>query len=274
MTDFDPNTVPIRAAATVMLISDAPELKVLMMRRHANTVFAGGMWVFPGGAVDPEDAQTPTAGVIETAYPGPIIDNTLNAHRAYYVAAIRECFEEAGILITRPVSKTTSPNDLTPDRQQAARDQVNAGELSFQDFLGSAELLADTDQLKPVARWITPLGSPKRFDARFFLATCPPDQISSHDAGELVDSAWMQPKDILDRFEAGELSIMTPTLRMIQNLTPFQNSAAVVSALGSLTEYDQVKVDPESRALLMPGELGYDAAADNIETGWVRLKPQ
>ncbi|MGB1189105.1 MAG: hypothetical protein ACPG4A_02660 [Pseudomonadales bacterium] len=61
---------------------------------------------------------------------------------------------------------------------------------------------------------------------------------------------------------------------MIQNLTPFQNSAAVVSALGSLTEYDQVKVDPESRALLMPGELGYDAAADNIETGWVRLKPQ
>ena len=273
MTAFDPNAVPIRAAATVLLISDAPELKVLMMRRHANTVFAGGMWVFPGGAVDPEDAHTPTAGFIETAYPGPILDNSVESHRAYYVAAIRECFEEAGILMTCPNPRITSSQVLAPDRQQIARDQLNEGRLTFGDFLNGAGLVADADQIKPVARWITPLGSPKRFDARFFLAPCPPDQISSHDAGELVDSAWMQPSDILARFEAGELSIMTPTLRMIQNLIPFENSTAVTSAIGRLTEYDQVKVDPESRALLMPDEPGYDAAADNIETGWVRLKP-
>ena len=273
MTDFDPNAVPIRAAATVLLITDTPELRVLMMRRHANTVFAGGMWVFPGGAVDPEDAHTPTAGFIETTYPGPILDNSIESHRAYYVAAIRECFEEAGILMTCPDPATTPSQALTPDHQQGARDQLNEGQLKFDDFLTRAGLLADADQIKPVARWITPLGSPKRFDARFFLATCPPDQISSHDAGELVDSAWMQPKDILARFKAGELSIMTPTLRMIQNLIPFEKSAAVISALDRLTEYDQVKVDPESRALLMPSEPGYDAAADNIETGWVRLKP-
>ncbi|MBT5009471.1 MAG: NUDIX hydrolase, partial [Gammaproteobacteria bacterium] len=96
MTDFDPAMVPIRAAATVLLIADRPELKILMMRRHAKTLFAGGMWVFPGGAVDPADVTVAVSGEVELDYPGPITAQTPEDHRSYYVAAIRECFEEAG----------------------------------------------------------------------------------------------------------------------------------------------------------------------------------
>ena len=273
MTDFDPNLVPIRPAATVLLVTDAPELKVLMMKRHANTVFAGGMWVFPGGAVDPEDAETPSFGGIELDYPGPIDDDHEDHHRAYYVAAIRECFEEAGILLTRSSQPSSSNRALSEDQLQVARDRINAGELTFTAFLAANQLQADLGEIQPVARWITPKGSPKRFDARFFLATSPASQRSSHDAGELVDSAWLTPADIIDRAEREEMTIMTPTLRMIQNLCPFNSVSELRQGLKAHRTYDRVRVDPNTRDLLLPGESGYESAADNIETGWVRLKP-
>jgi len=276
VTDFDPDLVPIRPAATVLLVSDTPVLKVLMMRRHANTVFAGGMWVFPGGAVDPEDAEIPTIGKVETVYPGDLPEADAASHRAYYVAAIRECFEEAGILLAQPDSKASQENaqPSSQDLYERERDRINEGALSFKTFLADHNLIADVGAIQPVARWITPLGSPKRFDARFFLAVSPPTQRSSHDAGELVDSAWMTPQEILEKFEQGEMAIMTPTLRMIQNLSAFTDTEDILNGLAASADYDRIRVDPDSRDLLLPGEPGYCEAADNIETGWVRLKPQ
>ncbi|MDG1114365.1 MAG: NUDIX hydrolase [Pseudomonadales bacterium] len=272
MTDFDPEMVPIRAAATVLLIADRPELKILMMRRHAKTLFAGGMWVFPGGAVDPEDVMVPVSGQVELDYPGPITAQSPEDHRAYYVAAIRECFEEAGILLTLPDPSGSATAPLPLALQADLRDQLNAGTLSFNRLLSEYELIPNAALIKPVARWITPLGSPKRFDARFFLAKHPEDQDASHDQGELVDSEWLSPEEILSRFDAGSMAIMTPTLRMIQNLQAFNSADAVLAAMDQTEDYHQVLVDPDTGALLLPGERGYDAAVDHIETGWVRLR--
>ena len=272
MTDFDPAMVPIRAAATVLLIADRPELKILMMRRHAKTLFAGGMWVFPGGAVDPADVTVPVSGEVELDYPGPITAQTPEDHRSYYVAAIRECFEEAGILLTLPDPSGPASAPLTQAQQADLRDQLNAGTLSFNTLLSDYQLIPNAALIKPVARWITPLGSPKRFDARFFLAKHPTNQDASHDQGELIDSEWLTPTEILSRFDAGSMAIMTPTLRMIQNLQAFDTADAVLAAMDQIQDYHQVLVDPETRALLLPGEQGYDAAVDHIETGWVRLR--
>ena len=272
MTDFDPEMVPIRAAATVLLIADRPELKILMMRRHAKTLFAGGMWVFPGGAVDPEDVMVPVSGQVELDYPGPITAQSPEDHRAYYVAAIRECFEEAGILLTLPDPSGSATAPLPLALQADLRDQLNTGTLSFNRLLSEYELIPNAALIKPVARWITPLGSPKRFDARFFLAKHPEDQDASHDQGELVDSEWLSPEEILSRFDAGSMAIMTPTLRMIQNLQAFNSADAVLAAMDQTEDYHQVLVDPDTGALLLPGERGYDAAVDHIETGWVRLR--
>ena len=272
MTDFDPAMVPIRAAATVLLIADRPALKILMMRRHAKTLFAGGMWVFPGGAVDPADVTVAVSGQVELDYPGPITAQTPEDHRAYYVAAIRECFEEAGILLTLPDPNGPASAPLTQALQADLRDQLNAGTRSFNELLTDYQLIPNAALIKPVARWITPLGSPKRFDARFFLAKHPTDQDASHDQGELIDSEWLTPTEILTRFDAGSMAIMTPTLRMIQNLQAFDTADAVLAAMDQIQDYHQVLVDPETRALLLPGEQGYDAAVDHIETGWVRLR--
>ncbi len=272
MTDFDPALVPIRAAATVLLIADRPELKILMMRRHAKTLFAGGMWVFPGGAVDPEDVEIAVSGQVELDYPGPITAERPEDHRSYYVAAIRECFEEAGILLTAPDPSGSAPAPLSLAQKADLRAQLNAGTLSFNRLLTEYRLIPNAALIKPVARWITPIGSPKRFDARFFLAKHPLDQDASHDQGELIDSEWLSPKEILSRFNAGSMAIMTPTLRMIQNLKAFDTTDAVLAAMDQTKDYHQVLVDPDSRALLLPGETGYDAAVDHIETGWVRLR--
>ena len=272
MTEFDPATVPIRAAATVLLIADRPELKILMMRRHANTLFAGGMWVFPGGAVDPEDVEIAVTGPVELDYPGPITVTAAEHHRSYYVAAIRECFEEAGILLTHADPDRPTPPVLLLERQAELRAQLNAGAIGFKQLLTDHHLIPAAGLIKPVARWITPLGSPKRFDARFFLAKHPLNQDSSHDKGELVDSEWLSPSEILRRFEAGDMAIMTPTLRMIQNLQAFESTAAVMSAIHQTVDYHQVLVDPETKALLLPGDEGYGGAVDHIETGWVRLR--
>ena len=277
MADFDPETVPIRPAATVMLIDDRPDLQVYMLQRNANTVFAGGMWVFPGGAVDHQD---------DASYYKDIATHRTDAEAselmalpddglAYYMAAIRETFEEAGILLALH-AEVESPLVISPEdtpRFNNYRDMLNAGEIELKTILENENLLADVGQMHYVARWITPLGSPRRFDARFFIARIPSNQIPQHDDSELVNSAWLTPREILERIDREEMVLMTVTERMIRSLALFESASQVIEAAAKNLPDQRARVDSKTGKITMPGEPGYDDGLTDVETGWVRLRP-
>ena len=278
MTDFVPEEVPVRPAATVMLIDDRPDLQVFMMERHANTVFAGGMWVFPGGAVDHQDDASYYAKIAthRTDAEASALMDLDSGGLAYYMAAIRETFEEAGILLAlhQDDERPLSLNADNQNRFEILRDQLNAGDIDLKSILEQESLLADVGQMHYIARWITPLGSPRRFDARFFISCIPSEQIPIHDDGELVNSAWMSPHEILERAEREDMVLMSPTLRMVKNLAAFDSAEQVIESVEKDPLDEQARVHRDTGIIVMPGEIGYDDALTDVENGWVRLRPQ
>lgn len=275
--DFDPEAVPVRPAATIMLIDDRPDLQVFMMERHANTVFAGGMWVFPGGAVDHQDdadyyATTATHRTDEQASE---LMGLPAGGLAYYMAAVRETFEEAGILLALDADSETplQINEANNERFAQFRDDLNNGNVDLKTILSKEKLMADVGQMHYVARWVTPLGSPRRFDARFFIAKIPSEQVPIHDNGELVDSMWLSPQEILDRASTEQMILMSPTLRMVKNLAQFDSADQVIESVSKNPSDHEARVHTESRLIVMPGEPGYEEALRDVETGSVRLRP-
>jgi 8-oxo-dGTP pyrophosphatase MutT (NUDIX family) len=269
--------VPIRSAATVMLVEDKPDLQVFMMERNANTIFAGGMWVFPGGSVDGNDHP----GQFEpycTHRSDIEASQMLGLERgglAYYVAAIREAFEEAGILLALHKNSGISLDIKTSEdqaRYDAHRDRVNEQSDQFLSVIESENLLLDVGQMHYVARWITPEGPPRRFDARFFVSRMPTNQNPRHDDHELVHCAWYSPHEILERERAGDMVLMSPTLRMIRTLARFDSADDVIAAAEQVQPDERARINAE-RELVLPGDPGYDDGDENIETGWVRLRP-
>jgi 8-oxo-dGTP pyrophosphatase MutT (NUDIX family) len=200
----------VREAATVMLVRDAPDLEVFMLRRNPASVFVGGAYVFPGGAVDPDDWAP--------------------RHR---VAAVRESFEEAGVLLAR--SRSTGDVFEPASHRIAELDQhrrrLLAGEVSFREVLGAHEAVADLDALVPFARWVTPPGAPRRFDTWFFVAAAPDGHAYAHDDDEMVASEWVRPADALDRARAGAIELIEPTAFSLIAMADFTSAAAFVGAV-------------------------------------------
>jgi 8-oxo-dGTP pyrophosphatase MutT (NUDIX family) len=276
MTEHDEQEVPIRNAATVMLVDDRPDLQVFMMERNAATVFAGGMWVFPGGSVDDEDdpetfqhisihrSDTEASHLMDLEHGG----------LAYYIAAIREAFEEAGILLALD-RETHDPIDLkdpaTAARFEAHRDDVNDSNRNFIEIIEEENLILDAGQMHYIARWITPVGPPRRFDARFFITRMPKRQVPIHDDNELVHSRWISPKEILRKVDAEEMVLMSPTLRMIRSLAKFDSADEVIESASRNQPDERARVN-ELREILLPGDPGYEDADETIENGWVRLR--
>jgi len=275
--EFDPHAVAIRPAATVMLVDDRPDFQVFMMERNANTVFAGGMWVFPGGSVDhTDDAEIfQEISIHRSDEEASRLMGLERGGLAYYVAAIREAFEEAGVLLALDKASHT-PLDFkdpaTADRFNRHRDNINDMSRAFVDIAREEGLILDAGQMHYVARWITPLGPPRRFDARFFLARMPRGQTPVHDDNELVHSRWLSPREILRRSESGDMVLMSPTLRMVKCLALFDSAdEAIASAAANLPDH-RARVDAD-RMIVLPGEPGYDDGDENVESGWVRLRP-
>jgi 8-oxo-dGTP pyrophosphatase MutT (NUDIX family) len=278
MNDYDPEQVQIRPAATVMLIDDRPDLQVFMMERHANTVFAGGMWVFPGGAVDAGDdpAAFQEISIHRSDAEASELMSLDSGGLAYYIAAIREAFEEAGILLALD-KESLQPLDLSEPvverRFQQHRDDINDSNRNFIEIVKDEALILDAGEMHYIARWVTPLGPPRRFDARFFIARMPSNQTPIHDDGELVHSEWMSPREILRQAEAEKMVLMSPTLRMIKNLALFDSAEQVIESAAANQVDDRARVTRDTRIIVMPGEPGYEDGLDNIETGFVRLRP-
>lgn len=220
-------TVPPRPAATVILARDSDHgVEVFMMKRTTEVVFAKGMHVFPGGGLDSADyAQEMTA--LCAGIDDEHASSTLGVEQgglAYWVAAIRECFEEAGLLIgyrdaigQRPLDASDAP------RLAMLRSHLAEKKQSFAELLLGAQLRAATDQLVYYSHWVTQPGRPRRYDTRFFVAPAPADQIAMHDNSETVAHLWVRPAQALELSQRGELNLMFPTIKTLESLTRFGN---------------------------------------------------
>ncbi len=233
----------------LLLRDGAAGLEVFMVVRHREIDFASGALVFPGGRVEPGDRA---------------IAEGLNAAEAeagaFRVAAIRETFEECGVLLARPRGGTALIDAARLARLEEARRALCNSQRSFAEILGAEALVPATDLLAHFAHWITPAGRAKRFDTHFFLAPAPLDQLALHDGGEAVDSVWIRPKDALAGGAAGERKIVFPTRLNLEKLAR-QNSVAdafaAARAAPVVTVQPEMLQTPDGPALRIPLAAGY-----------------
>lgn len=227
-----PAAVAVREAATVMLVRDAPGLEVFMLRRNPGSTFVPGAYVFPGGQVDPADGS---AAALEraTGIDPVAADAALGAPHAtrFWIAAVRESFEEAGVLVARSRADGARLDDradhdgLAADRLRLLRGATDLGAV-----LDAHDAVLDLGALVPFARWITPVGAPKRFDTWFFVAPAPVGHAYAHDDGEMVASEWVHPADALARARAGDIELIYPTIRSLLVMQRYPSAAAFLAA--------------------------------------------
>jgi 8-oxo-dGTP pyrophosphatase MutT (NUDIX family) len=272
-----PAPVAARDAATVMLVRDAataagPALEVCMLRRHLNSDFVGGAYVFPGGKVDEADRT----GVAEEACLGRSdaaasdMLGIAGGGLAFWVAALRECFEEAGVLLAYPLGGAPGGplmdvSDPSVRRRLAAlRVELNAGRVGFLDACRAEGLALAVDRVHYFSHWITPEPAPKRYDTRFFVTALPPGQIPVHDDHETTATVWVQPTEALERAAAGEFDIIFPTIKNLEAIARFTTSAELLAAAAAVervpTVLPRVVADERGFRILLPGDPGYDQA--------------
>ena len=261
--------VPLRPAATVMLLRDHHDegLQVFMLQRTLSAAFARGMYVFPGGRVDPGDASHELESVchgLGDAEASAIL-GVRSGGLAYWVAAIRECFEEAGVLLAAGPAPRGSSDGAPADRA-TERAQVHAGELSMVDLCRRLGVALLPGTMHYVSHWITPVGESRRFDTRFFLAPAPADQVPVHDDSETVDSLWISPSEALRRHDRRELAMIPPTianLEMIAGHGTVAEACAAAAAMPRPTAIEpRLRIDGDGRVVgvILPGEPGFDDA--------------
>ncbi len=208
-----------RDAATVMLLRSRPAgLEVYMLRRKPTMAFAPGAYVFPGGSVDARDAdeQVAWAGP-DAAEWGRIFDAPSSLARALVCAAVRETFEESGVLLAGE-SADSVVADTTSDQWEADRHALLDRSVSLAELLGRRRLVLRADLLRPWSRWITPVVEPRRFDTRFFAAALPAGQRTRDVGGEASEVAWVRPAEALQAGERGEIRLFPPTAVTLSEL--------------------------------------------------------
>jgi 8-oxo-dGTP pyrophosphatase MutT (NUDIX family) len=226
-----------RDAATVVLLRDAPVggIEAYLVGRVATMAFAGGVFAFPGGRVDAADRAAPGSGGVPGGWAGPPLGALLGMlepdpelARALVCAAIRETFEECGVLLA--AASDGAPLDVAGPAWRADRQAMERRELGLAELLARHGLVPRTDLLAPWARWITPEIEPRRYDTRFFLAALPSGQQPGELSGEADRMAWLRPAEALERHAAGRLPMLPPTAWMLADLLPY---ATVTDALGA-----------------------------------------
>jgi 8-oxo-dGTP pyrophosphatase MutT (NUDIX family) len=225
--------VPTRDAATVVLLRHTCHLpngiEVYMLRRAASMEFAAGAYVFPGGSVDPRDADQTVAwaGPSPEAW-GRVFRADVDIARGLVCAAVRETFEESGVLLAGP-SADTVVADTTGDDWEADREALIDRHLSLAEFLNKRGLVLRADLLRPWAHWITPAVERKRFDTRFFVAAMPPGQRTRDVGGEADEVAWLRPAQALGRGNGGHIFLLPPTVRTLTELSAFDEVGAALA---------------------------------------------
>ena len=254
MTDTE-TAIP---AATIILLRDEPTLEALMVQRHADIGFAGGALVFPGGRIDPGDGVAAWRDYADGLPEDPQM-------AAAMVAAIREAFEEAGILIARNGEAVI--DDARIAALQSWRSRIEADDSLFLTFIREQKLRLACDALTYFAHWIAPPGLHKRFDTRFFAAIAPSDQAAREDGNEATEAIWISPSDALKARDAGERKLIFPTARNVELLGVSKTAAGVIRFAG---ERKIEQVQPwiaergDERFLTIPDDLGYPVTEEPL----------
>jgi 8-oxo-dGTP pyrophosphatase MutT (NUDIX family) len=254
-----------RDAATVMVLrpqyadgqpGDAPE--VLMLRRPAAMAFAPGASVFPGGSVDPGD-EDPDIGWVAGPAPeefGERLGCPAELARALVCAAVRETFEESGVLLAGGADG--APAEFDEPSLAADRADLAAGRVTFAEVLTRRGLVIRADLLTPWARWITPEAEPRRFDARFFAAALPPGQrVTGHHA-EAEQIGWERPEDALGAARAGSMLLLPPTATILSEFAAQGRVGQILARRRTVTPIEPRLVLEDGEAwLIIPDEVGY-----------------
>jgi 8-oxo-dGTP pyrophosphatase MutT (NUDIX family) len=256
-----------RPAATVTLVREAAGggIEVLMVQRNFQSVFMPGMHVFPGGGVDRHDSSAEIAALCVG------LDDAAASRRlgiasgglAYWVAAIRESFEEAGLLIACDDTGDLVMLDdaVRAERFHSYRSRVEQGERPLSEMLRGEGLKLPLQRLTYFSHWITPIGAPRRYDTRFFVAEAPSAQQPLHDNRETINHLWVNPGDALARHKQKLFDMRTPTVHTLQQFADHDTVASLIKGMQALGDIPvmEPRVAKSGRRVL-PGDPEYEAA--------------
>ena len=246
-----PVAVPVPAATIMLLRDGAQGLEVFMVVRHHQIDFASGALVFPGGKLDPQDDDPRVLSRL-SAYP-----NATAEQSRLRAAAIREVFEESGILLARDrQGAALLPSAVT----EAWRKGLNDHSLTMGELLVDGDLTLACDDLEHYSHWITPPMMPKRFDTHFYLARVPAGQIADHDGHENVDSVWIRPAQVIEDARNKTRTVIFPTLSNVVRLAQWHNVADAFTGAGQavitpITPWTEKRDD--GRYVCIPKDIGY-----------------
>jgi 8-oxo-dGTP pyrophosphatase MutT (NUDIX family) len=249
-------------SGTIVLLRDDPAdgLEMFMVVRHHQIDFASGALVFPGGKVAPQDEDPAVAERCDGADADPVM-------RAVQVGALREAFEEAGVLLARPAGSDALVDGTRLRGLEAYRDALHGGETTLAEFLEREDLRLACDTLVRFAHWVTPTMMPKRFDTHFFIARAPEDQVLAHDGHESVDSVWITPQRAVADAEAGTRTVIFPTLRNVEMLGEADSVDAAFAAAGArevVTVLPWTEQRDDGVWLRIPEEAGYRISEERM----------
>ncbi len=236
-----------RPASTLILLreTEVQPLQTLMVVRHQDIKFAGGAIVFPGGRVDESDFA-----LADTRDDDP-----------FKIAAIRETFEESGILLAYHAASGAAVSQAVAARALAKhRAAVCNGALTFADMLHEKGLVAATDRLVPFAHWITPPSRSKRFDTHFFVARYAEDQHADHDGGEITEAVWISPSDLVRAARDGQYKLVFATRMNVERLAAFttvEHALEEIHATPVVTVRPETIDTPEGKRVRIPAAAGY-----------------
>jgi 8-oxo-dGTP pyrophosphatase MutT (NUDIX family) len=257
----------VRPASTILLLRDSADgMEVFMVVRHHQIDFASGALVFPGGSIDADDHEIAKHPALHGHAGG------LDAlGLAFRVGAVRETFEECGILLARDARSQQLVDAARAGEIEARhREALNKGERNFSEILKTESIVPALDTLVPFAHWITPLGLPKRFDTHFYLAVAPVDQLGAHDGTESVDSVWLNPNAAVAGAKTGKFKLVFATERNLIKLGRQASAAATLDAArreGVVTVCPEIIRGEKTRQLKIPAEAGYDGSVFEMGAG-------
>jgi 8-oxo-dGTP pyrophosphatase MutT (NUDIX family) len=223
-----PEFVTPRPSAAIVLLRDDETggISVCMVRRHTRNAFMPGVYVFPGGTVNASDGELEA----HTELCRPLTSGVgLPLGAGLYAAAIRECFEEAGILLAERATAIGAFDAPFIERLTLLREDLNLGNIDFAAVLSAEGLVAATDHMVHWSHWITPEGFPRRFDTHFFLTRMPDVQKAVHDPRETTEVVWVRPESALQRFKDGDFPLVYATERQLEQLVGLPDTATALA---------------------------------------------
>ncbi len=239
---------PLIPAATVLLVRDHnSKIEVFMIKRAMKTNF-GGAWVFPGGKVDSSDdikninEYSPSLNDEEASRRLGLKSGGL----IYWIACIRECFEESGILLADNEKRKINLGNLTSSELEIInqyKKKLLEGKDVFLELIDKFDLTLSTSEIAYISHWITPMIEKRRYSTRFFIACCP-NQLATHDGLEGVESRWLEPKVALDLYKSGEFPMIMPTIKNLELIRDFQNTKTLLHSMKDKSITEIPKVEP------------------------------